>query len=43
MSSLFAPCLRVELEPHDIATIRNVRFSHYHTSRPTGFPVCTSR
>ena len=42
LASLLASGLGIELEPHDIAPLGNVRPAHYQTSLPTGPLVSTS-
>lgn len=42
MSGLLAPCLRIEIDPHNVASFWDIRRCHYHTSLPTGPPKSTS-
>ena len=39
MARLLVPCLRIELQPDDVAGFGNKARGHYQTSRPTAAPI----
>jgi hypothetical protein len=42
MTRLFMPCLRVELQPDNVAPVGNIPARHYQISRPCGTPTSIS-
>src|SRR3546814_2115638 len=41
MASLLVPCLGIELQPHDIASVGHIATDHQSISLPTGGPKST--